>query len=86
MKVIEQLKASTNITGEMTIDALMEHIPGPDFPTAGIINGKNGIIEAYRTGRGRIYIPGTEKINMAIFLLLPVMIRQISRGDSIYKS
>ena len=37
-------------------DALMEHITGPDFPTAGIINGKAGIIQAYRTGRGRIYV------------------------------
>jgi len=34
----------------------MQFIPGPDFPTAGIINGRAGIIEAYRTGRGRIYI------------------------------
>jgi len=38
------------------IAALMEHVPGPDFPTAGIINGVRGIHEAYRTGRGRIYI------------------------------
>ncbi len=41
---------------EITIDELMGFIPGPDFPTAGIINGRAGIIEAYRTGRGRIYI------------------------------
>ena len=41
---------------ELTVDDLMEHIPGPDFPTAGIINGRAGIIEAYRTGRGRIYM------------------------------
>ncbi len=34
----------------------MEHIPGPDFPTAAIINGRRGIEEAYRTGRGKIYI------------------------------
>lgn len=40
----------------MDIDGLMEHITGPDFPTAGIINGKAGIIQAYRTGRGRIYV------------------------------
>jgi len=39
---------------ELTVDELMEHIPGPDFPTAAIINGRNGIIEAYRTGRGRV--------------------------------
>src|SRR5574343_389762 len=41
---------------DLTIDQLMQYIPGPDFPTAGIINGRAGIIEAYRTGRGRIYI------------------------------
>ncbi|MDN3639892.1 DNA gyrase subunit A [Simiduia curdlanivorans] len=41
---------------DITVDELMEYIPGPDFPTAGIINGRAGIIEAYRTGRGRIYI------------------------------
>ena len=38
---------------DIDVDGLMEHIPGPDFPTAGIINGTAGIINAYRTGRGR---------------------------------
>lgn len=41
---------------ELSVDELMQFIPGPDFPTAGIINGRAGIIEAYRTGRGRIYM------------------------------
>ncbi len=41
---------------EIDIDGLMEYVPGPDFPTAGIINGVRGIHEAYRTGRGRIQI------------------------------
>jgi DNA gyrase subunit A len=41
---------------EISIDELMEHIKGPDFPTAAIINGRAGIVEAYRTGRGRIYL------------------------------
>lgn len=40
----------------ITIDELMELIPGPDFPTAGIINGRAGIVQAYKTGRGRIYV------------------------------
>ena len=40
------------------IKELMEHIPGPDFPTAGIINGAQGIHEAYATGRGRVHIRG----------------------------
>jgi DNA gyrase subunit A len=35
---------------------LMEHVPGPDFPTAGIINGSQGIYSAYRTGRGRVHM------------------------------
>jgi DNA gyrase subunit A len=41
---------------EITIDELMEHIPGPDFPTGAIISGRAGILQAYRTGRGRIYV------------------------------
>ncbi len=41
---------------ETDIQTLMTHIPGPDFPTAGIINGARGIAEAYATGRGRIYV------------------------------
>lgn len=41
---------------QITIDELMGHIQGPDFPTAGFINGKEGIDSAYRTGRGIIRI------------------------------
>ncbi|MBV8874166.1 MAG: DNA topoisomerase (ATP-hydrolyzing) subunit A [Metakosakonia sp.] len=41
---------------DISVEGLMEHIPGPDFPTAAIINGRRGIEEAYRTGRGKIYI------------------------------
>ena len=40
----------------ISIDGLMAHLPGPDFPTAGIINGAKGIRDAYRTGRGKIYV------------------------------
>ena len=38
---------------DLTINELMEYIPGPDFPTAAMINGRKGIIDAYHTGRGR---------------------------------
>ena len=41
---------------EIDLDGLMQWLPGPDFPTAGVINGAAGIREAYRTGRGRIYV------------------------------
>jgi DNA gyrase subunit A len=38
------------------VPGLMEHVPGPDFPTAGIINGASGIYSAYKTGRGRVHM------------------------------
>jgi DNA gyrase subunit A len=41
---------------ELTVDEMMVFIPGPDFPTMGIINGRGGIVQAYRTGRGRIQV------------------------------
>ncbi len=41
---------------ELTIDDLIALVPGPDFPTYGIINGAQGIREAYRTGKGRVHI------------------------------
>lgn len=41
---------------DASLEEIMEHIKGPDFPTGGIIFGKKGIIEAYKTGRGRIKI------------------------------
>ncbi|MCF6249868.1 MAG: DNA gyrase subunit A [Methylococcaceae bacterium] len=41
---------------ESTILELMQHIPGPDFPTAGFINGASGIYDAYMTGRGRVHL------------------------------
>jgi len=41
---------------EIAITELMEHVPGPDFPTGAIIQGKNGIFEAYHTGRGRVVV------------------------------
>ncbi len=47
---------------EITIDQLIEHVPGPDFPTGGIIMGRNGIREAYHTGRGSIVMRGRTHI------------------------
>ena len=47
---------------DASIDDLMSVIPGPDFPTAAMINGVRGIHEAYRTGRGRIYIRARARI------------------------
>lgn len=47
---------------ELEIDGLMEYIKGPDFPTGGIIMGKTGIRNAYRTGRGKIYVRAKAEI------------------------
>ncbi len=54
----EIVNASLALIDKPSIDIaeLMEHVPGPDFPTAGIINGAQGINSAYRTGRGRVYV------------------------------
>ena len=50
---------------EIDIDGLMEYIPGPDFPTAGIINGVGGIHLAYRTGRGRVRMRARAEVEVA---------------------
>ena len=47
---------------DITLEELMTHIPGPDFPTGATINGRAGIVEAYKSGRGRIYVRGTAEI------------------------
>jgi len=60
----EVINACLAVIEDPSIDtpALMEHIPGPDFPTAGIINGAQGIYSAYRTGRGRVHIRARTEI------------------------
>ncbi|CAE6895476.1 DNA gyrase subunit A [Vibrio alginolyticus] len=47
---------------EITIDELMDYIPGPDFPTAALISGRKGIVDAYKTGRGKIYMRSKAEI------------------------
>lgn len=48
------IKAAEN--DKVTVDELLEVMPGPDFPTAGVINGSDGIRQAYETGKGKIYL------------------------------
>src|SRR5882757_10190419 len=54
---------------QLTLAGLMQHIPGPDFPTAGIINGAQEIATAYRTGRGRLSVRAR------------VSIEEVGKGD-----
>jgi DNA gyrase subunit A len=49
---------------DLDIDGLMQYITGPDFPTAAIINGRDGIVEAYRTGRGRVQMRARHHFEM----------------------
>jgi DNA gyrase subunit A len=60
----EVVDATLALIEDPAIDVagLMQHIPGPDFPTAGIINGAQGIYSAYSTGRGRVYIRARTKV------------------------
>ncbi len=60
----EVINACIALIDDPAIDirGLMEHVPGPDFPTAGIINGVRGIQEAYLTGRGRIQVRARTEI------------------------
>ena len=68
----------------LSIDDLMNIVTGPDFPTAGIINGRAGIVQAYKTGRGRVYVRARaevlvdEKANRETILIteLPYMLNK----------
>lgn len=70
---------------DITLLELMEHVQGPDFPTAGIICGKSGILQAFETGRGRVVVRGRYEIeegpggrDQIIFTELPY---QVNKAD-----
>ena len=76
---------------EITIDQLMESVPGPDFPTAGIINGAAGIREAYHTGRGKIYlrakyhVEGEENTNGKLSIVVTELPYQVNKARLLEK-
>ena len=65
---------------ECQIDELMEHIKGPDFPTAALIYGTKGIRDAYETGKGKVYVRARAKIEdehkRIIFTEIPYMVNK----------
>lgn len=69
---------------QISIEGLMEHISGPDFPTGGIIYGKSGIVDAYRMGKGRLHIRGKYHIeedaktgrNTIVFTEIPYQVNK----------
>ncbi len=77
---------------EIDVDALMKHIKGPDFPTAGIILGRSGIRDAYATGRGRVRVQAKAHIEpigqgkeAIIVTELPYQVRKGGDGGLIEK-
>jgi len=62
--LVEVIDATVALINDpaLEVDALLNYVPGPDFPTAGIINGSAGIHEAYRTGRGRVLVRARAEI------------------------
>jgi DNA gyrase subunit A len=76
----------------ITTEQLMRHLPGPDFPTGGVILGSAGIVEAYETGRGRIRVrckAGIEDIGQGkeaiVITELPFMVKKGGDGGVIRK-
>lgn len=61
-KAIHHLIDHMDTVDDITVDELMEFVPGPDFPTGGIIVGREGIRQAYSTGRGRLVVRGMAHI------------------------
>ena len=75
---------------EADIEELMRHIPGPDFPTAAIITGVEGIREAYRTGRGRVYVRAravieTDKKNGRQAIIVTELPYQVNKANLLEK-
>ncbi len=65
---------------EAELEEIMEHIKGPDFPTAGIIMGARGIREAYATGRGKIYVRAKAEIVEARGDRFKIVVTEIPYG------
>ncbi len=73
---------------EIGLEKLLEIVPGPDFPTGGIIQGKRGILEAYGTGRGRIQVRGRvhrEKVGTREALIIDEIPYQLVQNNLIEK-
>ena len=69
----------------ITDEQLFEHIPGPDFPTGGIICGRAGIVKAYKTGRGNLILRGVvefeEKQNKGASIIITQLPYQVNKAD-----
>lgn len=72
----------------ISLEELIDYVPGPDFPTSGTIHGKAGIISAYKTGKGKIYIRAkikTEEKNNKIAIIVTELPYQVNKARLIEK-
>ncbi|AHG86704.1 DNA gyrase subunit A [Bibersteinia trehalosi USDA-ARS-USMARC-190] len=72
----------------ITIDELIQYIPGPDFPTAALINGRKGIEDAYKTGRGKVYVRAkaeVENINGKEQIVVTELPYQVNKAKLVEK-
>ena len=69
----------------ITDEELFAHIPGPDFPTGGVICGRAGIVKAYKTGRGNLILRGVtefeEKANKGVSIIITQLPYQVNKAD-----
>jgi len=65
---------------DATIEDLMKVIPGPDFPTGGVIMGREGIVDAYTTGRGSIKVRGKAHVEQTSTGKMRIIITEIPYG------
>ncbi|ACZ18509.1 DNA gyrase, A subunit [Thermanaerovibrio acidaminovorans DSM 6589] len=77
---------------DVEVGELMTHVPGPDFPTGGVIMGRDGIIDAYTTGRGKIVVRGCAEIEDAkrgkkaiVITQIPYMVNKSNLIETIVK-
>ena len=70
---------------EISVEGLMKYIKGPDFPTGGIIVGREGIVEAYRTGRGKVVVRGRVEVEGDTLIIkeVPYMVNKAKLVESI---
>ena len=90
LKPVSELeKISFNFETSATVEELTKHVQGPDFPTAGEIFGKTGIIEMYNTGRGKFSVRGKTNIEETksgkIRIIITELPYQVNKSDFVVK-
>ncbi|MEM1027276.1 MAG: DNA gyrase subunit A [Planctomycetota bacterium] len=71
---------------DIELPELISHVPGPDFPTGGIVMGRGGVLSAYKTGRGRVYVRAKihhEKRGKRDLLVVTELPYQVAKNDGV---